>query len=155
MEIRLDADILRFLYDPGQSVQMVRESYPVILIMALLLLLITSYGFIIKLLISKIEKSEKEFQQKKKEIKHTLRCPHCDEKLKKWEVPNSPFIEWDDEYLYICFNDSCPFLVKGWQTMFKQGNLGMSYRLMYNPERDCTITVPVMTLNDLKDGIIE
>ncbi|MCJ7774361.1 MAG: LTA synthase family protein [Desulfobacterales bacterium] len=57
LEIRLDADILRFFSDLTISAQMVQESYPIILIIALLLLLIVSYGFLIKLLISKIGRS--------------------------------------------------------------------------------------------------
>jgi len=100
-------------------------------------------------------KINEQILKKKSQIKNTLQCPYCNEKLKKWKVPDSPFIEWGNEYLFICMNDSCPFLVKGWETMFKQGNVGISYRLMYNDQKDCTVTIPILSLNDLKDGIIE
>ena len=96
-----------------------------------------------------------ELEKRKKEIKNTLRCPHCEEKMKKWMVPDNPFIEWNNEYMYICFNDACPYLVRGWKTMYTQGNMGLSYRLMYNPENDYTTPAPIHTLNDLRDGIAE
>jgi hypothetical protein len=75
--------------------------------------------------------------------------------MNKWAVPNSPFSTWDTEYLYICFNDACPYLVRGWQVMSDQGNQGMSYRYVYDPERKSSINLPVLSLHALKDGIVE
>lgn len=98
--------------------------------------------------------NNEDFQLKKSQIKQTLQCPYCGEKMKKWLVPNDPFIEWNNEYMYICFNDYCPYLVRGWKVMFDQGVLGTSYRLMYDPERECVIPAPVHSLTDLKDCII-
>ncbi len=88
-------------------------------------------------------------------IKDTLCCPHCGVKMKKWAVPNSPFSNWDVEFMHICFNDACPFLQNGWEVMGKQGNMGLSYRFMYDASRDASMTVPVPTLDALKDGIVE
>lgn len=82
-------------------------------------------------------------------------CPHCGQGLKKWRVPNHPFCDWDTDFLYICFNDSCPYLVEGWRTMCLQGNQGMSYRFVYDPVRGSSIPVPVVSLHALKDGIVE
>ena len=46
-----------------------------------------------------------------------------------------PFSEWDQEYLYVCFRDDCPYLLGGWDAMARQGNIGSSYRLASASER--------------------
>jgi len=103
------------------------------------------------------EKMERELlEQRKTQVKQNLRCPHCDEKLSKWEVPDNPFCQtWDNEFMYICFNDACPYFVRGWDHMHLQTNQGMSYRLMYNPSKDRCMPIPVPSHQALKDGIIE
>jgi SAM-dependent methyltransferase len=92
---------------------------------------------------------------KQEEVKRTLCCPHCGVRMKKWAVPYSPFSNWDSEYLYICFNDECPYLVRGWDVMNRQGNAGVSYRQMFNPDTGCLSPMPVPSLKVLKDGIVE
>ena len=100
---------------------------------------------------------DEDFLKKRKAmVKETLRCPHCEEKLKKWAVPDNPFAcTWDNDYMYICFNDSCPYYVRGWDFMSKEGNRGTSYRLMYNPVNDCCLPIPVTSPKALKGGIFE
>jgi len=96
------------------------------------------------------------FERRKKAIKHTLRCPHCGEKMLKWAVPDNPFeVTWDNEFMYICFNDACPYYVRGWDFMYREGNRGCSYRLMYNPEKDCCMPIPVPTPKALRESIVE
>lgn len=87
-------------------------------------------------------------------VKETLECPHCGSRLSKWAVPQTPFTEWDNEFMYICFNDACPYFVRGWQVMAGQGNVGISYRVMYNPEAECLLPVAVPSLHALKEGIV-
>ncbi|MGA7877083.1 MAG: ogr/Delta-like zinc finger family protein, partial [Desulfoferrobacter sp.] len=82
-------------------------------------------------------------------------CPHCGEIMRKWAVPNTPFTTWDNEFMYICFNDTCPYLMRGWEAMNKQGNRGLSYRLMYDPIRDRCMPVPIPSLDALKESIVE
>lgn len=95
-------------------------------------------------------------EKRKKAVKETLCCPYCGKKLRKWAVPENPFAcTWDNDYMYICFNDSCPYYVRGWDVMYRGGNRGVSYRLMYNPEKDRCLPVPVPTPNALKAGIID
>jgi SAM-dependent methyltransferase len=94
-------------------------------------------------------------EQRRKEVKNTLRCPYCEERMKKWAVPQSPFTEWDNEFMYICFNDECPYLINGWDVMSTQGNSGISYRQMYNPDKNSFFPVPVPSLDALKDSIVE
>ena len=100
--------------------------------------------------------SEEELEKRKGKVKHTLQCPYCREKMLKWEVPTNPFAyTWDNDFMYICFNDVCPYYVRGWDFMYQEGNRGVSYRLMYNPEKDCCSPIPVHTPNSLREGIIE
>ena len=95
-----------------------------------------------------------EVERRAKEVAQTLRCPHCGSKLGKWAVPQTPFTEWDTEYMHVCFNDSCPYLLRGFEAMSRQGNVGASYRFMYNPENGSTGPIMVQSLNTLKDGIV-
>ena len=96
-----------------------------------------------------------ELERRMADVKETLRCPHCDKRLRKWAVSQNPFCEWDTDFLYVCFNDECPYLVRGWEVMFKQGNRGLSYRFSYHHLRDRCMSVPVPTLHAGKDGIID
>jgi len=89
-----------------------------------------------------------------REIRATLCCPHCGEKMNKWEVPQNIFTQWPNEYMYICFNDECPYFVRGWDAMAEQQN-HCSYRLMYDPLTDSCQPVPVYNRKMLREGIIE
>ena len=96
-----------------------------------------------------------EVDRRKKLVKDTHECPHCGRKMNKWAVSQTPFTEWDTEYMYICFNNRCPYYLKGWDAMQKQGNPGMSYRCMYNPDNDRCMPVPTPHRNALRDGIVD
>lgn len=96
-----------------------------------------------------------ELEARRARVGETLECPHCGTRMKKWSVPDSPFNIWDTEFMYICFNDACPYLVRGWEVMNRQGNAGVSYRQMYNPQNGCLSPIPVPHLRALRDGIVE
>ena len=97
-----------------------------------------------------------ELEEKKKRIKETLSCPYCGEKLRKWAVPENPFAyTWDNDFMYICFNDACPYFVRGWDVMYRDGNRGVSYRLMYNLDKNRCLPIPVPTPKALREGIID
>ena len=99
---------------------------------------------------------KEELERRKKAVKDTLCCPYCQAKLKKWAVPDNPFVQtWDNDFMYICFNDECPYFVRGWDKMYMDTNQGMSYRLMYNPKNHCCGPIPVLTPNSLKESIVE
>ncbi|NIT77258.1 MAG: class I SAM-dependent methyltransferase, partial [Thermoplasmata archaeon] len=85
----------------------------------------------------------------------THACPHCREPLSKWRVPDDPSIAWTSEYLYLCFNDACPFVVRGWRVMWDQGVPGHSYRYLFDPETGGSTTVAIRGLHDLKPGIVD
>lgn len=98
---------------------------------------------------------KEELEKRKRQVKHSLCCPHCGETMQKWAVPENPFVcTWDNDFLYICFNDACPYYVRGWDFMAKQGNSG-SYRFMYNPDKDTCNPIPVPTPRALRESIIE
>jgi SAM-dependent methyltransferase len=82
-------------------------------------------------------------------------CPYCESPLRKWEVPNNPFIEWDVDFMYICFNDRCPYFQRGWNAMYRGGGRGFSHRFMYDASHDRCLSVPVPTAQALKDGIVD
>ncbi len=94
-------------------------------------------------------------QGRKDTVGETLECPHCQRRLSKWEVPDDPCIDWPNDYLYLCFNDFCPFVVRGWRYMWNQGILGTSYRYLFNPLKGTSTTVPIRGLTDLRPGIVE
>ncbi len=94
-------------------------------------------------------------RENRRPTRDSLLCPHCGRKLSKWAVPNSPFSTWDTEFLFICFNDECPYVVKGWRTMDEQGQPGMSYRFVYDPEKNSSIPIPIINLHALKDGVVD
>lgn len=97
-----------------------------------------------------------ELDRRKSLIKDTLQCPYCGEKMKKWAVPDNPFeVTWDNEFMYICFNDRCPYYVRGWDHMSRAGNRGVSYRLMYHPEKDVCMPIPVPSPKALRESIVE
>jgi SAM-dependent methyltransferase len=94
--------------------------------------------------------------ERERAVKQTMCCPHCGEKLRKWAVPDNPFVQtWDNDHMHICFNDACPYYVRGWNFMYREGNHGISYRLMYNPVKDRCMPIPVPSPNALRDGIVE
>ncbi len=105
--------------------------------------------------VQKNKREEKEMNEKIKTIKTTWECPYCGEKMRKWAVPQGPFTEWDNEFMYICFNDDCPYLIRGWEVMAGQGNRGISYRCMYYPEKEVCLPVPIFSLQALRESIVE
>ncbi len=96
---------------------------------------------------------DREVARRALRVKDTLRCPHCDLRLSKWKLPQTPFTEWPNEFFYVCFNDECPYFIKGWDSMGAQGNPG-SYRFMFNHLRGTAHPLPVPSRAALKDGIV-
>jgi len=98
--------------------------------------------------------SKEEIERRKSEVAEKLDCPYCGENLHRWKITDNPWSTWDHD-LYICINDACPYVIKGWQEMYRQGNTGTSYRLVYDETKDAFITIPVPNLNVIKDSIEE
>jgi len=97
---------------------------------------------------------KEEVERKKREIKDTLCCPYCGERMKKWAVPQNMFTTWPNEFMYICFNDECPYFISGFEAVAKMGNAG-SFRLMYDPLTDTCQPVAVINKRFLKESIVD
>ncbi|RMD52308.1 MAG: zinc ribbon domain-containing protein [Nitrospirae bacterium] len=85
-------------------------------------------------------------------------CPHCEETLKKWEVPPFNFSDglgWGTNFLYVCFNDECSFYVNGWKRMMDVYGQVASYRYMIIPDTGEEGAIPFMTPMAGKGNIID
>lgn len=98
--------------------------------------------------------STEEMSASEMHVRDSLCCPHCELRLKKWQVPDSPFNEWPSEYQYVCFNDDCVYFKRGWETMTRQGNFG-SYRFMFDPTTGGCHNVVVLSPSALREGIVK
>jgi SAM-dependent methyltransferase len=96
-----------------------------------------------------------EVVRRKKLVAETRACPRCGSRLRRWSVPQTPFTEWDTEYMFVCFDDTCPFYLRGWGALHRQGNFGFSHRFMYDPDRHVCTSVPVHGPTALRDGIVD
>ena len=94
-----------------------------------------------------------EGKDKNMESDKTYTCPHCNQPLKKWLCP--PESSWDTEFQYICFNDECPYYVRGWVWMREKFNQNISYRYRLNPSNGESGPMPVWSKDALKNFIIE
>ena len=83
---------------------------------------------------------------------HAPSCPHCGQVMQKWH--NSPDLLWESEYQFVCFNDECPYFVRGWQWMETQYHVHASYRHRINPQTGKSGPVPVWSAAALKDQIV-
>jgi len=81
------------------------------------------------------------------------RCPHCGEKLSKWQPP--PQTSWGDAIQYACFNDDCPYFLKGWNWMAEKFSVHASYRYRYDPQTGESGPLPVWSFHALKNQVVE
>lgn len=83
---------------------------------------------------------------------NALLCPHCGHRLSRWQCP--PQTCWEAEFQYVCFNDDCPYFVKGWQWMQEKFAVKSSYRHRYNPATGEIGPLPVWSYDALKSSIV-
>jgi hypothetical protein len=93
-------------------------------------------------------------EARKKKVAETLRCPYCEKELVRYDIPQTPFTEWDSEWVYVCLNQSCPYTQEGWSVMREQGNLGFTYCLMYDPHHDYFRPIPVPSVEAMKRYVV-
>jgi len=99
-----------------------------------------------------IELPDIDISEHRTEILKNRVCPYCGEKLHTWGITDNPMTTWDHDLL-VCVNDACPYLVKGWTEMYRQGNRGFSYRLCIDPRTGNSVPVPVPNLSVIKSSL--
>ncbi len=86
-------------------------------------------------------------------IDATPLCPHCQVPLVRWANP--PLTNWSGEFQLVCFNDACPYYVRGWAWMLQQFNVHVSYRHRVDPTNGETGPLPVWSADALRSNILE
>ena len=81
------------------------------------------------------------------------KCPHCNVEMKKWTTP--PLSTWSGPFHWVCFNDECPYFIRGWDFMMESQKVKASYRHRMDPETGASGPLPVWSNNAHKDKIIE
>jgi hypothetical protein len=71
----------------------------------------------------------------------------------RWENPQLG--SWSGEYQFVCFNDDCPYFVRGWNWMKSQFNVNASYRFRLEPLTGENGPLPVWSKKALRSGIIQ
>jgi len=78
-------------------------------------------------------------------------CPHCGVRMRKWSP--SPVSTWSSQVQYVCFNDECPYYVRGWDWMMENRMVKASYRHRHSPSTGRSGPLPVFSPNDYKNQI--
>ncbi len=78
-------------------------------------------------------------------------CPHCEAPLARFELPDALF---DHEYDLACFNDGCPYYVRGWIWMEEQFGVKSSYRYRIDSRNGRASPLAVWSPTALRSSIL-
>ena len=80
-------------------------------------------------------------------------CPHCEQALVPFLLPEAG--GWDTPFHLACFNDDCPYYVRGWAWMEEHYGVRSSYRHRLDPATGTTSPLPVWSPTAIRDRILE
>jgi hypothetical protein len=78
-------------------------------------------------------------------------CPHCGSSLVRVELPECLF---DHAYDLACFDDDCPYYVRGWAWMEQQFGVKTSYRYRVDTRSGHASPLPVWSPTALRSAIL-
>ena len=79
-------------------------------------------------------------------------CPHCDQELQAFKLPDAA--NFEAEFHLACFNDECPYYVRGWEHLESNYAVKASYRYRVEPITGKASPLAVWSANAVKDCII-
>lgn len=80
-------------------------------------------------------------------------CKYCQSDMLRWAPPGNS--TWSCEFLWVCFNDECPYFVRGWDHMMKTQEVKASYRNSVNPENGSEGPLPCWSPHAHREAILE
>jgi hypothetical protein len=80
-------------------------------------------------------------------------CPHCGGPMIRWANPQAS--TWGGSYQFVCFDDACPYFVRGWDWMMSRYNVAASYRYRLDPTTGERGPLPVWSASALRNHLID
>lgn len=79
-------------------------------------------------------------------------CPHCHAATLLWRSPEES--SWGGRVLHVCFNDECPYYIRGWEWMQSHYAVSCSYRYSRDPMTGHISPLPVWSSSALRNAIV-
>ena len=80
-------------------------------------------------------------------------CPHCGQALLPFALPEAG--GWETPFQLACFNDDCPYYLRGWAWMEEKYGVRCSYRHRLDPATGIGSPLPVWSPTAIRDRILE